>query len=161
MRKIITLILTLFFANQGMAQLENDKVLHFAGGAIFGTAGAGLGRKVTGNKPFSAIAGALIVSSTIGVSKEALDSGRSGGEWDNGDLLATVLGGLVSGTIVEIFAKDPKDIESAWNDRLQSPTPGTTRSALSETGTAGLFRKHQETGISAPVYLDHIPLMGL
>ncbi len=161
MRKIFTLILMLFFATQGMAQLENDKVLHFAGGAIFGTAGAGLGRKVTGNKPFSAIAGALIVSSTIGVSKEALDSGRSGGEWNNGDLLATVLGGLVTGTIVEIFAKNPKETESVWNDRLQSSHSLINRVAISESGAAGLFQKSQEPGITAPAYLDHIPLMGL
>lgn len=106
MRSVFTsafaLLLVVQFSVRG--QVEQDKALHFAAGAFAGATGALIASKVTKRNRFWTVTGSVAASLLAGLAKEAIDQGN-GGEWDNGDLGATVLGGVTVGVSIELFSK--------------------------------------------------------
>ncbi len=96
------LLLLIQFSVRG--QIEQDKALHFAAGAFAGAAGALIASKVTKRNRFWTVTGSVAASVLAGLAKEAIDTGN-GGEWDNGDLGATALGGVTVGVSIELFSK--------------------------------------------------------
>lgn len=99
-----TLVLVLLIQFSMRGQVEQDKALHFAAGAFAGATGALIASKVTKRNRFWTVTGSVAASLLAGLAKEAIDSGN-GGEWDNGDLGATVLGGVTVGVSIELFSK--------------------------------------------------------
>jgi len=85
------------------AQSDQDVYLHYGAGVATGAAGAFLASELSNKDPFWTFAGAVGGSFLAGAFKEAIDSGR-GGKWDNGDLAATVAGGITIGVTIEIFS---------------------------------------------------------
>lgn len=85
------------------AQLERDKILHFGAGAISGIVGATIADKVSRGDPYWRFAGAITASLLAGLAKEAYDENKYEG-WDNGDLAATVLGGVTAGVTINLFS---------------------------------------------------------
>ena len=103
MKIILTLLFFLFSVAQLHAQLENDKVLHFGAGALSGAAGAFLASEISdGNRTWTYV-GAVGTSALAGLVKESLDK-NNGNDWDNGDLAATVLGGVAVGVTIDLFS---------------------------------------------------------
>lgn len=90
------------FSVQG--QVEEDKALHFAAGAVSGAAGGLIASKISKRNRFWTVTGSVAASLIAGLTKEAIDKGN-GGKWDNGDLAATVLGGVTVGVSIELFSK--------------------------------------------------------
>ena len=106
MRSPITsiLVMLLFVQFSMRSQIEEDKALHFAAGAFSGAAGALIASKITNRNRFWTVTGSVAASLMAGLAKEAIDKGN-GGKWDNGDLAATVLGGVTVGVSIELFSK--------------------------------------------------------
>ena len=106
MHRFCTKILVLLFFVQFslQAQVEEDKALHFAAGAFSGAAGALIASKISKRNRFWTVTGSVAASLVAGLAKEAIDKGN-GGKWDNGDLAATVLGGVTVGVSIELFSK--------------------------------------------------------
>ena len=98
------LILFLVFT-LGHSQIQRDKALHFLGGHLYGLAGAGIAKQISDGDRAWTFVGAVAGSALIGVAKEAVDAGQRPNGWDNEDLLATVLGGISVGLMIEIFSK--------------------------------------------------------
>ena len=86
------------------AQLEQDKVKHFAAGTLSGAIGADIADGFSGGNRYWRIAGAVTSSLLAGLAKEAYDEHKYGG-WDNRDLAATVLGGASIGITIDIFSE--------------------------------------------------------
>ena len=106
MRSPITsiLVMLLFVQFSMRSQIEEDKALHFAAGAFSGAAGALIASKISKRNRFWTVTGSVAASLVAGLAKEAIDKGN-GGKWDNGDLAATVLGGVTVGVSIELFSK--------------------------------------------------------
>lgn len=105
MRTFIPVLIFFMLASHCHGQLERDKVLHFFGGAAFGLVGAGIAKKVSKGDRVWTFMGAVAASTMAGVAKEAIDAGQPNNQWDNGDLLATILGGVTVGITIELFSK--------------------------------------------------------
>ncbi|WP_019670553.1 hypothetical protein [Eudoraea adriatica] len=101
---ISTFVLLLLIQFSVRGQIEQDKALHFAAGAFAGATGALIASKVTKRNRFWTVTGSVAASVLAGLAKEAIDTGN-GGEWDNGDLAATALGGVTVGISIELFSK--------------------------------------------------------
>ena len=86
------------------AQLEQDKLKHFAAGTLSGAIGADIADGFSGGNRYWRIAGAVTSSLLAGLAKEAYDEHKYGG-WDNRDLAATVLGGVSIGITIDIFSE--------------------------------------------------------
>ncbi len=106
MIRILILFVMVFYlgGNVLQAQIQEDKILHFSAGAISGAAGALVASELTDQNRFWTVTGSVAASLLVGLAKEAIDQKRSSG-WDNGDLAATVLGGLTVGVSIELFSK--------------------------------------------------------
>ncbi|MCX2718888.1 hypothetical protein [Lentiprolixibacter aurantiacus] len=98
-------ILLLFSASSLHAQIENDKVAHFAIGAFSGAGGAFIASELTDRNRFWTFTGSLAGSLLVGLAKEAIDERNSNNSWDNGDLGATVIGGMAVGITIELISK--------------------------------------------------------
>lgn len=103
MKSTIFILITLLSFNFGNSQIDNDKALHFAGGALFGLAGAGITKEISNGDRYWTFAGAVGGALLVGLGKEAIDSGQEGNSWDNADVLATALGGVAVGFTIDIF----------------------------------------------------------
>ena len=103
MKNILLLIIFLCSFVQLHAQLEKDKVLHFGAGALSGAAGALLASEISNGDRAWTFVGAVGSSLLVGLAKESLDK-NNGNEWDNGDLAATVLGGVTVGVTIDLFS---------------------------------------------------------
>ena len=103
MKKIIFIVVIFFLVNTINAQVETDKALHFIGGNLFGLAGAGIAKQASSGNRWWTFAGAIGGSALIGIGKEAIDSGQENNQWDNEDILATILGGATVGVTIDIF----------------------------------------------------------
>ena len=86
------------------AQVQRDKVLHFGGGVLSGAAGALMANKLSDGNRFWTFTGAVGGSLIAGVVKETIDQGKSDNRWDNGDLAATVFGGVTVGVTIDLFS---------------------------------------------------------
>lgn len=106
--KLAFTIFLLSISLPNWAQIENDKVLHFVGGNLFGLAGAGIAKEISDGNRFWTFAGALGGSALVGLGKEAIDSNPNGSGWDNGDLMATILGGATIGVTIDLFTDHSK-----------------------------------------------------
>lgn len=108
MKYTLAFLLFCLFLNIGNSQIGQDKVLHFAGGALFGLAGAGIAKEVSNGDPCWTFVGAVGGALLVGLGKEAVDAGQEGNQWDNKDVLATALGGVAVGITIEIFRNKKK-----------------------------------------------------
>ena len=92
----VVLFFTLSITN---AQIQDDKKLHFAAGAIASTVGYEYVYSKTGDKN-QALAAGILTSLVAGIGKEVHDSFQPKNKFDQHDVAATVLGGVtVSFTI--------------------------------------------------------------
>lgn len=107
--RTILFVLTLI-AFQSNAQIERDKTLHFGAGVISGAVGANIADELSDGNQFWILTGTLAGSLLAGFAKESLDQYQYGG-WDNGDLIATVLGGVSVGITIELFSGKRKKIK--------------------------------------------------
>lgn len=124
------IIVLLFLETSAFSQVENDKVLHFVGGNLYGLAGAGIAKQISNGDRFWTFAGAIGGSALIGLGKEAIDSRKGGSGWDNDDLLATVLGGATVGITIDLFTDHKKRRRqqargglTTENSKMRSPMP--------------------------------------
>ena len=104
MKKIFAFFYILISLHSTYSQVEQDKVLHFLGGNLFGLVGAGVASQISDGDRTWTFIGAIGGSLLIGLAKESIDQKQYGG-WDNADLLATVLGGASVGVTIDIFKK--------------------------------------------------------
>ncbi len=114
MKKVFLLVF--LFGWAGNAQ-SNDKLLHFGAGVVSGAAGAFIAHEISGGNKWWAIAGAVGGSLIAGMAKEAIDKNNYG-KWDNGDLAATVAGGVTVGVAIEIFHGRKKRKSAQLLDRV-------------------------------------------
>ena len=103
MKRSLPIVCFLFLMHGLVAQIEQDKALHFLGGNLYGLAGAGIAKQISDGNRWWTFAGAIGGSALIGLGKEAVDSGQRPNGWDNDDLLATILGGTTVGFTIDIF----------------------------------------------------------
>ncbi len=110
MLRTLSLVLVLNLSAFGSiyAQTDNDKALHFAGGALVGAAGGFLASELSDQNTFWIIAGSVGASLLAGVVKESFDANEDGNSWDNGDLAVTGLGGVTAGVTISIFTGSSK-----------------------------------------------------
>lgn len=104
MKNIFAFLFILISLHSTYSQVEQDKVLHFLGGNLFGLVGAGVASQISDGDRTWTFIGAIGGSLLIGLAKESIDQKQYGG-WDNADLLATVLGGATVGVTIDIFKK--------------------------------------------------------
>ncbi|SEL96570.1 hypothetical protein SAMN04488008_107127 [Maribacter orientalis] len=104
MKKIFAFLFILISLHSTYSQVEQDKVLHFLGGNLYGLVGAGVASQISDGDRTWTFIGAIGGSLLIGLAKESIDQKQYGG-WDNADLLATVLGGATVGVTIDIFKK--------------------------------------------------------
>ncbi len=102
-KNVLVLITFLCSLSLLHAQLENDKILHFGAGALSGAAGAFLASEISDGDRAWTYVGAVGTSLLVGLAKESLDK-NNGNTWDNGDLGATVLGGVTVGVTIDLFS---------------------------------------------------------
>ena len=101
-------------------QIEQDKVLHFLGGNLYGLVGAGVANEISDGDRTWTFIGAVGGSLLIGLAKESIDQKQYGG-WSNEDLLATVLGGATVGVTINIFKKKKqRKREQLYRDAIKS-----------------------------------------
>lgn len=103
MKRTLTLI-SLLMLCQLHAQLEKDKVLHFGAGVVSGAAGALVANQLSNGDRIWTFTGAVGGSLLAGLVKETIDQNKSNNSWDNGDLAATVLGGVTVGVTIDLFS---------------------------------------------------------
>ena len=106
--KMLLICIALWSVAKVQAQIEQDKVLHFVGGGLFGLAGAGIAKQASDGDRAWTFVGAVGGSLLVGVAKECIDQKQYGG-WDNNDILATALGGVAVGLTLDLFAKRKKN----------------------------------------------------
>lgn len=104
MKQIFAFFFILGSLHSTYSQVEQDKVLHFLGGNLYGLVGAGVASQISDGDRTWTFIGAIGGSLLIGLAKESIDQKQYGG-WDNADLLATVLGGATVGVTIDIFKK--------------------------------------------------------
>lgn len=84
------------------SQIPEDKLKHLGAGVVIGgISGLAANQLFNGDRYWTwsaAIGGSL----AAGLAKETYDTSK-GGPWDNGDVLYTVIGGVVSGLAFELF----------------------------------------------------------
>ncbi len=87
--------------------ISEDKPKHFGAGFVIGAVGGYTAHHMFNGNPYWTWAGAVGSSLAAGVTKEAIDKAEYG-LWDNNDILFTVLGGVASGVVLELFLKKSK-----------------------------------------------------
>lgn len=106
MRTLVLVFLLFFFVGPSLkAQVEQDKVLHFAVGAATGAVGAFVASELSNKNRFWTVTGAIGASLLAGLAKEYIDEQSSDNSWDNTDLGATVLGGITVGITIDLLSK--------------------------------------------------------
>jgi len=134
MKHTIVLFLLTLMTFQCNAQLEQDKVWHFGIGALCGVGGAVIAGELSDGNRFWTFAGAVGASLLAGVAKEALDE-QQNNAWDNGDLAATVLGGVTAGITIDVFSgKKRKARRKAQMNALSEDPVFTTNLDMTDFG---------------------------
>lgn len=95
------LIIALLFTTFATAQIQQDKIKHFAVGAIASATTYGYFKIKTPKRAFLYTVG---VSAIMGLGKELIDEHNYGG-FDHKDLMATILGGITATIIIKIVWK--------------------------------------------------------
>lgn len=106
MKKYFLLLILFCFFKTGHAQINigPDKYKHFAAGAVIGGVGGYASHKIfQGDRKWTWV-GAVGSSLAAGLVKETMDKNKYG-VWENGDIVFTVLGGIVSGLVLDLFLK--------------------------------------------------------
>ncbi|MEP2236907.1 MAG: hypothetical protein ABJI22_01025 [Maribacter sp.] len=135
MKQILALLLFLFYVNSSYGQFEQDKVLHFLGGNLYGLVGAGIANEISDGDRTWTFVGAVGGSLLIGLAKEGIDQNQYGG-WSNEDLLATVLGGVTVGVTIDIFKKKKqRKREQLFRDAIKSADAGFQKKFPTETNS--------------------------
>ena len=117
MKKLaVVLFFTLRITN---AQIQEDKKLHFAAGAIASGIGYEYVYSKTKDKNKAFVAG-ILTSVLAGTAKETYDSFQPNNKFDTKDLKATVLGGISIGLTIKLFNKNKKKNEKNINITLLS-----------------------------------------
>ncbi|WP_423999608.1 hypothetical protein [Maribacter sp. IgM3_T14_3] len=120
MKNIFASLLFLLSLNSVQGQIEQDKVLHFLGGNLYGLVGAGVANEISDGDRTWTFVGAVGGSLLIGLAKESIDQKQYGG-WSNEDLLATVLGGATVGFTIDIFKKKKqRKREQLYRDAIKT-----------------------------------------
>lgn len=120
MKNILIIILFTLSLQSAQSQIEQDKVLHFLGGNLYGLVGAGVANEISDGDRTWTFIGAVGGSLLIGLAKESIDQKQYGG-WSNEDLLATVLGGATVGVTIDIFKKKKqRKREQLYKDAIKS-----------------------------------------
>ena len=96
----IVLFFTLSITN---AQIQDDKKLHFAAGAIASSIGYEYVYSKTQNKE-QALAAGILTSIAAGIGKEIYDSLQKKNQFDQHDIAATVLGGVSFSLVIKLDA---------------------------------------------------------
>ena len=104
----VVLFFTLSITN---AQIQDDKKLHFAAGAIASTVGYEYVYSKTEDKN-QALAAGILTSLVAGIGKEVYDSFQPKNRFDQQDVAATVLGGVTVSLTIKLnlinFGKEAK-----------------------------------------------------
>jgi len=104
----VVLFFTLSITN---AQIQDDKKLHFAAGAIASTVGYEYVYSKTGDKN-QALAAGVLTSMIAGIGKEVYDSFQPKNKFDQQDVAATILGGVTVSFTIKLnlinFGKEAK-----------------------------------------------------
>lgn len=103
MKPALVPLFVLFSSHLAMGQVTFDEKLHFGAGIVAGAAGGFVAHKISKGDKWWTIAGAVGTSLVAGVAKEAIDEAQDG-DWDNRELAATALGGVVVGVTIEVFS---------------------------------------------------------
>ena len=120
MKNILIIIICTFTLQSTFGQIEQDKVLHFLGGNLYGLVGAGVANEISDGDRTWTFVGAVGGSLLIGLAKESIDQKQYGG-WSNEDLLATVLGGATVGLTIDIFKKKKqRKREQLYKDAIKT-----------------------------------------
>ena len=105
----VVLFFTLSITN---AQIQDDKKLHFAAGAIASTVGYEYVYSKTGDKN-QALAAGVLTSMIAGIGKEVYDSFQPKNRFDQQDVDATILGGVTVSFTIKLnlvnFGKEAKN----------------------------------------------------
>ena len=96
----VVLFFTLSITN---AQIQDDKKLHFAAGAIASVIGYEYVYSKTQNKQ-QALAAGILTSIAAGIGKEIYDSLQKKNQFDQHDVAATVLGGVSFSLVIKLDA---------------------------------------------------------
>jgi len=101
MKKLaVVLFFTLSITN---AQIQDDKKLHFAAGAIASSVGYEYVYSKTGDKN-QALAAGILTSMVAGIGKEVYDSFQPKNKFDQHDVAATILGGVTVSFVIKLDA---------------------------------------------------------
>ena len=104
----VVLFFTLSITN---AQIQDDKKLHFAAGAIASSVGYEYVYSKTGDKN-QALAAGVLTSMIAGIGKEVYDSFQPKNRFDQHDVAATILGGVTVSFTIKLnlvnFGKEAK-----------------------------------------------------
>ena len=107
------LAVVLFFTlSSTNAQIQDDKKLHFAAGAIASTIGYEYVYSKTEDKK-QALAAGILTSLVAGIGKEVYDSFQPKNKFDQHDIAATILGGVTVSFTIKLnlinFGKEAKN----------------------------------------------------
>ena len=100
----------MLFVGISYGQIAEDKILHFVAGGMSGSSGYLIGDYYLDKPQLTGISLAF----ASGILKETYDYSR-GGKFDNKDLLATTIGGVV---VVKIISLTKKSKNEKINDNL-------------------------------------------
>ena len=104
----VVLFFTLSITN---AQIQDDKKLHFAAGALASAVGYEYVYSKTGDKK-QALAAGILTSLVAGIGKEVYDSFQPKNKFDQHDVAATALGGMTVSFTIKLnlinFGKEAK-----------------------------------------------------
>jgi hypothetical protein len=103
MKRLLIPTFILFSSYHALGQVTYEEKLHFGAGIVAGATGGFVAHKLSKGDKWWTIAGAVGTSLVAGVAKEAIDKAQDD-NWDNRELAATALGGVVVGVTIEIFS---------------------------------------------------------
>ena len=101
-KNVILFIITFYSCSLSYGQIAKDKQLHLGAGIVIGAVGGYTAKKIFRNDPNWAWAGAVGSSLAAGLLKEKMDYNEYG-IWDDGDIIYTTIGGIISGLALELF----------------------------------------------------------
>lgn len=105
MKKCFPFVIVFLFHLCIKAQIPEDKVKHFGAGVVIGGIGGYAANKIFNGDKYWTWTGAIVSSLAAGVAKEVWDESR-GSTAETSDVVYTVLGGAISGLVLDLLLKD-------------------------------------------------------